>query len=177
MHNWQTSFFPIFYRLDQTCFGPLSVCVCVCALHQLYLFAAAMLYVCMHGIPPFGVCVCVYACVCVCVDCWLPSPCLAFAARSRAPRLPRGHHCPRSPQPSGHRCSPFDTVLLTHAPRSSRCVGGQAGRPVACHTCTPLVAQRLHVTLKGGSHHVYSFNPATMHNGTEVARSGEESFA
>lgn len=65
MHNWQTSFFPIFYRLDQTCFGPLSVCVCVCALHQLYLFAAAMLYVCMHGIPPFGVCVCLCMCVCV----------------------------------------------------------------------------------------------------------------
>lgn len=143
------------------------------------LFVCCCNVICVYAWDPtlWGVCVCVFMHVCVCVDCWLPSPCLAFAARSRAPRLPRGHHCPRSPQPSGHRCSPFDTVLLTHAPRSSRCVGGQAGRPVACHTCTPLVTQRLHVTLKGGSHHVYSFNPATMHNGTEVARSGEESFA
>lgn len=30
--------------------------------------------------------------------------------------------------------------------------------------------------LEGGSHRVYSFNPATMNNGTEVAPSQEESF-
>lgn len=60
------------------------------------------------------------ACVCihVCVHGWLSSLCLAFATRARALRLPWGHHCPRSPQPSGHRCSLFDTVLLTHTPHS-----------------------------------------------------------
>lgn len=121
--------------------------------------------------------VCVYPPLSVSVYGWLSSLCLAFAARARALWLPRGHHCPRSPQPSGHRCSPFDTVLLTHTPHSPRCVGGQAGRPVACHARTPLAAWFLHVTPKGGSHRVYSFNPATMHNGTEVAPSGEGSFA
>lgn len=71
--------------------------------------------------------------VCECVQGWLPSLCLAFVAWARDLRLPRGHHCPRSPQPSGHRCSPIDTMLLTHTPHLSRCVGGQARRPVACH--------------------------------------------
>lgn len=129
------------------------------------------------------VCVCTWAptaqCVCVfmCVYGWLPSLCLAFAAWARALRLPWGHHCPRSPQPSGHRCSPFDTVFLTHTPHSPRCVGGQAGCPVVCHSRMPFAAWCLHVTLKGGSHSVYSFNPTTIHNGTEVAPSGEGSFA
>lgn len=129
------------------------------------------------------VCVCVWrgfhplVCVHVCLHGWLPSLCLAFAARARALRLPWGHHCPRSPQPNGHRCSPFDTVLLTHTPHSPGCVGGQAGRPVACHARTPLAARSLHVTRKWESHRVYSFNPATMHNGTEVAPSREGSFA
>lgn len=133
------------------------------------------LNVCVHMCVFFHSSVCM--CIHVCVHGWLSSLCLAFAARARALRLPRGHHCPRSPQPSGHRCSLFDTVLLTHTPHSPRCVGGQAGHPVACHACTPLAAGCLHVTLKGGSHCVYSFNPATMHNGTEVAPSGEGSFA
>ncbi|CAB1451577.1 unnamed protein product [Pleuronectes platessa] len=74
--------------------------------------------------------------------------CLAFAAWARALRLPRGYHCPRSPQPSGHRCSPFDTVFLTHTPHSSRCVGGQAGCPVVCHSRTPFAAWCPHVTPK-----------------------------
>lgn len=71
--------------------------------------------------------------VCERVRGWLPSLCLAFVAWARAVRLPRGHHCPRSLQPSGHRCSPIDTMLLTHTPHLCRCVGGQARRPVACH--------------------------------------------
>lgn len=111
--------------------------------------------------------------VCECVQGWLPSLCLAFVAWARAPRLPPGHHCPRSPQPSGHRCSPIDTVLLTHTPHLSRCVGGQVRRPVACHAIGHLQAAR---DAGRGSHCVYSFNPATMNNGTEVAPSQEESF-
>lgn len=80
--------------------------------------------------------------VCECVQGWLPSLCLAFVAWARALRLPRGHHCPRSPQPSGHRCSPIDTMLLTRTPHLSRCVGGQARRPVACHAIGHLQAPR-----------------------------------
>lgn len=117
------------------------------------------------------------ACVFLCVHGWLPSLCLAFVARARALQFPQGHHCPCSPQPSGHRCSWFDTVLLTHTPHSTRCVGGQAGHPVACHTCKPLATRCVHVTLKGGSHCIYSFNPTTIHNETEVAPSGEGSYA
>jgi len=119
-----------------------TVCVSGFSLHQL---GVCLLWdVCVYGSPLCSVC------VHMCVHGWLPSLCLAFAARARALRLPRGLHCPRSPQPSGHRCSPFDTVLLTHTPHSPRCVGGQAGRPVARHTATPLDAWCVHVTLNRG---------------------------
>lgn len=112
--------------------------------------------------------------VCECVQGWLPSLCLPFVAWARALRLPRGHHCPRSPQPSGHRCSPIDTMLLTHTPHLSRCVGGQARRPVACHAIGHSLPAR--DAARGGSHCVCSFNPATMNNGKEVAPSEEEIF-
>lgn len=102
-------------------------------------------HLCVCTEVPAPLCMCVH----MCVHGWLSSLWWAFAEQARALQLPRGHHCPRSPQPSGHRCSPFDTMLLTHTPHSPRYVGGQAGCPVACHFRTPLAAWCLHVTLKG----------------------------